>query len=226
MSRKVHLLFLFLIFFLSLAVSVKAQESLPSPASLNVSYFWSVEYFWKEVFGLPEEWMPTQNIRNFIFNFMVPFLALYAIILGILRQLRIFWRTPAIEIVVAFAFAFSTLPSKAFITYVYLTMALGTVIAYTIFLILFIGGWWLYSLTYLRRKRVIAESYKVYKKGVESLEKQLEGIRAEISSVQREMLLADPKQDLTPYIKKIEKLRKQEEDIIKKLNAIKLSTRI
>lgn len=219
MSRKACLLFLFLIFFSFLAVSVKAQE---------YGDFWSVEYFWKEVFGLPEEWMPTQNVRNFIFNFMVPFLALYAIILGILRQLRIFWRTPAIEIVVAFAFAFSTLPSKAFITYVYITMALGTVVAYTIFLILFIGGWALYSLAYLRKWGGRADLYKHYRKSMDRLSKEEKVLAAEIAQLYTQLSSIDPSdpqatQKMNKINTKIKTLKERLDTIREQMRNLKLA---
>ncbi|MEM5794289.1 MAG: hypothetical protein QXS48_01410 [Candidatus Aenigmatarchaeota archaeon] len=219
MSKKLCLLFLFLIFFSSLAVSVKAQE---------YGDFWSVEYFWTKVFGLPEEWMPTQNIRNFIFNFMVPFLALYAIILGILRQLRIFWRTPAIEIVVAFAFAFSTLPSKAFITYVYITMALGTVAAYTIFLILFIGGWALYSLAYLRKWGSRADLYKYYRKSMGRLSKEEKILTMEIARLYEELSNikpGDPRaaDKMNKINKKIQTLKDRLDTVREQMRSLKTS---
>ncbi|MEM5843915.1 MAG: hypothetical protein QXX07_02620 [Candidatus Aenigmatarchaeota archaeon] len=225
MQKKLLVLFFI---FLSLVLSVKAQENQENQV---YNFFqWSAEYLWKEVFGLPAEWLQP---RNFLFNFLVPFLALYVMLLGLLRQLRIFWRTPAIEIVIAFAMAFMTLPSKIFLVYVQITLGLAGVWGYTMVLLMFIVGSLLYSLGYifkpyafLQRQRTMANIYKTYKKGTESLEKQLEGIRAKIADVQWEMLQAQPGQDLTPYIRKIEKLRKQEEDIIKKLNAIKLANRI
>lgn len=222
MNKNVCLLFLFLIFFLSLAVSVKAQE---------FSNFWSVEYFWKEVFGLPEEWLPTQNMRNFIFNFMVPFLALYAIILGILRQLRIFWRTPAIEIVVAFAFAFSTLPSKIFITYVYLTLAFGAVVAYTIFLILFIGGWALYSLVYLRKWGGRADLLKHYRKSMDRLSKEEKILTAEIAQLYHQLSAIDPAdpqatQKINKIKSKIDSLKNRLDTIREQMRALRISHEI
>ncbi|MCS7106011.1 MAG: hypothetical protein NZ942_01710 [Candidatus Aenigmarchaeota archaeon] len=228
MRKKFFAFFIFTLIFFSLHLLVKAKET--QEDQVYNFFQWDPKYIWVEVFGLPEEWLQP---RNFLFNFLVPFLALYVILLGIFRQLRIFWRTPGVEVVLAFAISFIFLSTKIFLIYLQITLGLVGVWGYSMFLLMFIVGSFLYSLGYifkpyafLQRQRTLATVYKTYRKGTESLEKQLESIRLEIGKVQAEMVQAKPEEDLTPFIKKIEKLRKQEEDIIKKLNALKLTTRV
>ncbi|MGC8812355.1 MAG: hypothetical protein ACP5O8_02095 [Candidatus Aenigmatarchaeota archaeon] len=211
MNKKTSSFFLLLIIFFSLIVSAKAQD---------YGEFWSIEYLWSQVLGLPQEWL---QAREFIFNFLVPFLALYVILLGILRQLKIFWRTPAIEVVVAFAMAFMTLPSRIFITFVSITLGAAGIWGYLMFLLMFFGGSLFYSWGFVRRRQALANIYSGYQKGAKGLENELHNIRIQMAKIQQEMLQQPAGTDLTPYINKIEKLRKQEEDIINKLNALKLT---
>ncbi|MEM7825395.1 MAG: hypothetical protein QW412_00870 [Candidatus Aenigmatarchaeota archaeon] len=164
----------------------------------------------------------------------MPFLAIFAIILGILRQLEIFHRTPGVEMFIAFSMAFMTLPSKIFITIVSVTLGIAGVLSSLGFILLFILGSLLYSagglffkpLGFLQQQKALSKIYGGYHKGAESLEKELKMIRVQIAKVQADMLREKPGANLTPYIRKIEALRKQEEDIIKKLEALKFSLKI
>ena len=56
------------------------------------------------VFGIPQEWLTAQKL---IFNVIIPFLALMAVCLGMLKHLRIFPRAQYVEVLLAFLMAFS-----------------------------------------------------------------------------------------------------------------------
>jgi hypothetical protein len=99
--------------------------------------WFDVEWWWTSVFGLEEDWMKAPAI---IYNFIIPFIAIFAISLGIIKQLRIFHRNPNIEAVIAFTMAFSTLPSHAFVTLVSWSLAAMGGYAYIAFLALFFIG--------------------------------------------------------------------------------------
>jgi cell division protein FtsB len=212
MKKKCFLLIFFI--FLLLITSVKAQE---------YGELWSLEYFWTQVFGLPEEWLPSQNLRNFIFNFMVPFLALFTILLGILRQIRIFWRTPAIEIVIAFAMAFLTLPSKVFITFVNLTLAFAGIWGYLMFLFMFIGGSLFYSLAFVRRWRGRADIYKHFRSSMEYLSNEEEILSAQIADLYHKLSEAKDPEEINRINKKIKNLKERLDFVREKMRSLRMS---
>jgi len=213
MKKQIYFFSIFFVF-LFLITSVKAQE---------YGEFWSLEYFWTQVFGLPAEWLPSQNLRNFIFNFMVPFLALFAILLAILRQIRIFWRTPAIEIVVAFAMAFLTLPSKIFITYVKITLALGAVIGYSLFLFMFIGGSLFYSLAFVRRWRGRADIYKHFRSSMEHLSNEEKILSEQIADLYQQLSQAKDPKEMDRINKKIKNLKERLDLVREKMRNLRMS---
>jgi len=148
---------------------------------------YSVEYLWEEVFGLPAEWMIP---RNFIFNFMVPFLALFAVCLGMIRAIGMFRRSPNIEVVLAFSMAFLTLPSKWFIWFVAGSLAFAGGYAYILFLIMFFIGGALYTRTFYLRKLTAKEAAEHYLKTIKKLYTDLNRIDRRLSTIRRQ--LADP----------------------------------
>ncbi|MEM7818715.1 MAG: hypothetical protein QW403_01025 [Candidatus Aenigmatarchaeota archaeon] len=183
--KKTIQLFSFLTIFFLLVSLTKAQDQKQDQQFLEKLL--DFNFFWKEVLGLPEEWMPTQNIRNFIFNFMIPFLALFTILLGIIKQIRIFWRNRAAEWVVAFAMAFMTLPSRAFITFVQVTLALAGMWGYVMFLAMFFIGSYLYSLLFVRRWGWKADIYRAYKNTIRRLSNEEANLMREEAMLLQEL---------------------------------------
>jgi hypothetical protein len=183
--------------------------------------FWSIEYLWKDVFGFPADWIQP---RNLIFNFIVPFIALFAVILGMLRNLRIFPRTPSIEIVIAFAMAFMTLPSHIFVVFVSWSLSVAGMWAYVLFLAMFVGGSWFYSVGFLRRKQTAAGIYSTYEKERKSLELQLGIIRGEIVKKTQELPKASG-ENLARLLREIEELKDKEKKIMEQIDALRYSIR-
>jgi hypothetical protein len=213
MKKQIYFFSIFFVF-LFLITSAKAQE---------YGEFWSLEYFWTQVFGLPAEWLPTKSIRDFIFNFMVPFLALFTILLGILRQIRIFWRTPAIEIVIAFAMAFLTLPSKIFIILVSLTLAFAGIWGYLMFLFMFIGGSLFYSLYFVRRWRGRADIYKHFRSSMTHLSNEEKILSEQIADLYQQLSQAKDPKEMDRINKKIKALKERLDFVREKMRSLRLS---
>ncbi len=156
----------FVITFFLLVAPVFAQ-------ALELGDWFSGDFFWQEVLALPSDWQPNQNLRNFVFNFLVPFIALYAIILGILRNIGIFRMTTGIEAVVAFAMAFMTLPSRIFLGFVQFTLGVGGIWAYLLFLVMLFGGGGFYAFGFVRRHQGEYTVYTHYKKQLDRINSEM-----------------------------------------------------
>lgn len=135
--------------------------------------FFSVDYLWTDVFGLSSDWLQP---KLFLFNFLVPFVAIFAVCLGLLRALRIFERTPNIEMVLAFAMAFMTLPSHIFIAFVNITLGLGGMWSYGIFILLFLVGTGYYVFYRFRMWGTMADTASSLKQARDSISDNLSQI--------------------------------------------------
>jgi len=82
---------------------------------------------------------------NFLWYVLVPFIAVWAIVLGFLRTLRIFRTQSNLEIIISFTMAFATLPTGIFMSFVNLLLGLSGVWATLIFFVMFIVGVFLYA---------------------------------------------------------------------------------
>jgi hypothetical protein len=197
---------------------------LPNLVLAQWSDWFNINYVWEEVFGLPSEW--TQP-RNLIFNFIVPFIAIFAVCLGLLRALRIFQRTPNIEIVLAFAMAFMTLPSKAFVLFVSFTLGLAGVYSYGIFLaLIFVGGYY-YFLIKRRTWGTEAGTAFAYKQATRNLREKIKDI-----SVRREEIMMElgktspppPPERIASLQDELRRLDEMEQQILAQLKTIKRET--
>jgi hypothetical protein len=133
-------LFSFMIFIASFLFVV--NYALAQEFPWNNVPMWDVGYV-ADILKIPRDFM---QLPNFIWYLLVPFIAIWAICLGFLRQLRIFPRTPSLEIIIAFTMAFATLPSGVFVIAVNGMLAFSGVWATAIFFIMFLGGTGLYFL--------------------------------------------------------------------------------
>jgi uncharacterized protein (UPF0335 family) len=203
---KKTLVLSFLFSFLLLANLVLAQYGQWTDASYIVT----------EVLGLPEEWLTSPKI---IYNIILPFLAIVAVSLGFLRELRIFRRSPNIEIILAVCMAIATLPTHAFVWFVSASLAWMGAGAYVVFLGLFVVGSGFYLFIRYRGWSGEAGVAKAYVTAVENLDQQLQDI-------------ADRKQDIYNAIgagtmnataghNEITKLDKQEAELLARLKTIK-----
>jgi len=82
---------------------------------------------------------------NFLWYVLVPFIAIWAIVLGFLRTLRIFPNQRTIELIIAFCMAFATLPTGIFMSFVNLLLGFSGVWATGVFFVMFIAGVFLYG---------------------------------------------------------------------------------
>lgn len=93
--------------------------------------------------GFPDEWL---TVNGFIFNFFVPFIGAWAIVLGFLRVIGIFETESRLELIISFAMVFSTLPIGWFVIWVQWMFGYGAIFATVAFVALFILGTSMHSL--------------------------------------------------------------------------------
>jgi len=170
MRKLVHILAFFLTI-LFLITPVYAQ------------WEYDINWLWTELFGLPEEWMQVPAI---IYNFIIPFIAIFVICLGFLRVIRIFENVPNVEYVLAFCMAFSTLPVHAFVTIVSWTLGIMGGLSYVVFFILFILGLFFYLITRYKLWRVgtgEVDVRKAYIQATKDLLSQASHIRQQRASL-------------------------------------------
>ncbi|HLC39695.1 MAG TPA: hypothetical protein VJJ76_02330 [archaeon] len=99
-----------------------------------------------DILKIPPEFIREGNIiSNVIFRLLVPFIAIWTIILGFLRTLRIFPRSPGLETIISFTMAFATLPTGAFIALVGFMLAAAGIWSVILFFGMFILGATLYA---------------------------------------------------------------------------------
>ena len=191
---KSRLLFLaVLVFFNLFPILVLAQ---------GVGDLYNVDYLWTQVFGLDPSW--TQP-RLLLFNFALPFFALVAVILGFLRELRIFTRTPAVEFIIAIVMAFSTLPSKVFILFVAGSLAFAGGFAYVVFLLLFIFGSAIFGAGFIHREYGTMNAFSGYRKDINRLDTEIGQTIRDMNEA-RDRLLTAPAGDVANIEKKLERL--------------------
>ncbi len=128
----------FAISFLAILPTVLAQTAIPGGDVIS------------SILGIPADWLV---FPAFIYQFIIPFAALFVIVYGLVKQLRIFDRPRNFAGIISFLIAFSTLgPSSltgffdnsAFYQFVAGSLAYMGAFAYGIFILLFFVGGGLY----------------------------------------------------------------------------------
>jgi len=176
--------------------------------------------FIADILNIPENLL---TFPNFIFNLLIPFIAIWAICLGFMRQIRIFSRSRGLETVIAFTMAFATLPTGALVAFVGWMLAMAGGYAVLFFFGLFIlgvtvysgiiaGGWWsAANLGSIERhlKNAQEEERKIREKAVKTqdpiilkdLERQLEAAIGETSywEGQKARAVAERERMLNPH---------------------------
>lgn len=110
-----------------------SMKSTPLPEPLRTVF---------TMLALPEDWMYTPAI---FYLFLVPFIGLYAIVYGFLRELNIFTHVQNVNGILAFVISFSTLPLKVFVQVVGTTFAVMGMYSFIAFAFLFFAGIFFYS---------------------------------------------------------------------------------
>jgi len=171
---------------------------------------YSFDYVWNTIFvgifGLDPSW--TQP-KLFLFNFLLPFIALFAIILGTIRNIRIFPRSPTIEVAIAFIMAFMTLPSKGFILFVNVTLGIAGGFAYILFLGMFFFGSFFFAIGFGHRTLGEAGIWAAYNRERKRLEDEVKKYESDIASAYTNLATMTPG---TPgYTAQLDKIKKLEE---------------
>jgi len=133
MSIKLILL-ISLVFLLQVSVVSAQIYGLPDWGNLSDQVF--------DALGFPYEW---RTVTGFLYNFLVPFIGIWAILLGFLRVVRIFQYQPRLEIIITFAMAFMTIPLGWFVPFVQWAFAFMGAYTVIVFLLLFGFGIFIYG---------------------------------------------------------------------------------
>lgn len=119
------------------------------------------------IIGLPSDFV--QTVPDFIFRFIVPFLALFAIVYGIFREIRIFAGQPRLQGAISFFMVFLTLSPSSFLfspslffLFVSFVLQAGAVFAFLIFIFMFFVGGALMSVSFWYRRKGEALVQKTY----------------------------------------------------------------
>jgi len=206
--KKLGFLILSIIFSLQIH-SVLAQDILSS-------YGDAVTQFASTTLGIPSEWL---RLPLLIYNVVIPFLGIMAVSLGMLKQLRIFPRAPQIEILLAFLMAFSTLPSKAFVTFVTLTLGVMGGWAYLVFIFLFFVGSAFFSVIRIHGWKAEMSAEKALLGAAEDLNKRLEQIAQQREAL--EIAYANKQIDPDKFNKRMEELDKQYADLTTRIRNLR-----
>lgn len=190
-----------LIFYLLISTSVYAQVQVP------------VEWKWLAdganlLFGIPAEWMDTPG--EFIGNVLVPFIAIFAIFLGFLRQLHIFEGESKIQMVIALGVAFVTGITRLFVYLVGIILSALGFWSVLLFAFMFILGSVLYSWGYYRRGRAGVKIIRAYETSIDKLKAEHEKLGSELANAIK-----------TGDIEKADKLKDRLQQNEKKMEEIK-----
>ncbi len=133
--------------------------------------------FFETFLRIPREWLLTDSV---LFNLILPLVAIFAILIGFLKTLRIFERVSGIQWVLAAAITFITLPTSAFFVIVNTLLQISAYAAVAAFFALFLGGIFLYTGTSLRRRHWLFQRAgglkEAYKQSIESIRDEMEQI--------------------------------------------------
>jgi len=135
--------------------------------------------------------------------------------LGLLRELRIYRRQPNIEYVLAFVIAFSTLPTRIFVSFVALSLGVLGILSYVVFLILFGLGTFLFM-----RGRISGsiDERKAFSQIYRNLHAEQDHLLQERSDIQRARTVVHDEYNQGKYGKNLTKARKKYEDELAKLD--------
>jgi hypothetical protein len=137
--KKNSIIIFVLVFFVIFSPIVFAQNFQFNPLNWNIQSIADLLQIPQDAFKSP---------GNFIFLLLVPFIAVWAITLGFLKQLRIFPRSPSIETIIAFTMAFATLPSGILTYFVSYALAAAGGYATIMFFVMFFVGVTLYTINW------------------------------------------------------------------------------
>lgn len=107
-----------------------------------------VQSFLTNVLKVPSDWLAGDKI---LFYMILPFIAIFMIVVGFMKALRIFQGNGAIQWILSFVIAFMTFPTSVFLLFVNFMLQFSTFFAVAGFFVLFVGGIILYTGTGLRK---------------------------------------------------------------------------
>lgn len=180
--------------------------------------------FMSKVLNIPTEWLEGNTI---LFNVILPFLAIFMIVVGFMKTLRIF-NSGAIQWVLSFVIAFMMFPTGGFLLLVTFLMQMSAVLAVFGFVILFIAGVFLYSGIGMNRMYWKFERTghlkQAHKKAITSVNNDIDSIDRRIKATELDMRRAirDGNTDLYKELtKEREDLTLRRKELIEQLDKIR-----
>lgn len=221
------LLIIFLIANLILPFSVLSQEVV----GVNLD---NLKGTISAILAIEEDWLKLPTV---IYNLILPFIAIFAVTLGLLKELRIYRNQPNIEIVLAFVIAFSTLPLGAFAIFVNWTLTFLGIFAYGIFLLLFVIGGGFFAYNRSRGWQASGVESKAVLKSFRALEDQTTRIKEQRIQINNKIKEFDDKlvsegnpmkidhweNEIKKLRVKLVELRTDEDSILDRMRALKRS---
>lgn len=133
------------------------------------NYVYDVNWI-ANILKIPQDFL---YLPNLLWYLIVPFIAIWAIVLGFMRTLRIFRNSSGLEMIISFVMAFATLPSGAFSILVGWLLGFSGFVAVIAFFGMFILGVILYSWNWGGSLREVA-GYDRKLRGLRSRLKQID----------------------------------------------------
>ena len=187
---------IFLISLIQFSVVAYAQAEAPLPGPLEQVM---------RLLGTPVNWL---TWPGFIWRFLVPFIGVWAIVLGFMRVIGIFRNQPKLEVILSFAIAFMTIPPGWFFVVVNVLFASAGMWATLAFVALFILGVGLYAykrgIKYWEIGWRASEEFKEFKE-IEGKIKKLEFEKIKLMELARKHPDKYPKVELNKKLSLIDK---------------------
>jgi hypothetical protein len=147
----------------------------------------AAEYILYDILGVPRDVVST--VPSFIYFLIVPFLGMFAIMYGLLTQIRIFGEMSRLRVLIAFLMVFSTIPLGWFFLLVNFFFQAGTFLGLIAFVVMLFGG--LFVITWRsgwRTGRTMVDVYKTYRHTWSNIDTSIKKIEIRLGEIDREMV--------------------------------------
>jgi hypothetical protein len=157
---------------------------------------------------MPTEFMETPSA--FLGNVAIPFIAIWAIVLGFLKTLRIFEGSEKLQIILSFAIAFITGITRGMVIIVSALLSIAGAWAVGGFVFIFIIGVSLYSWAFWKKGRAGEKVVAAYKTAIDRYHREYDKLADELA---KELKKPNPDANNIANLKrKMEELKEKMEE--------------
>jgi len=200
-----------------------AFAQLPINLQNYLGSFFNVDALAQFLFpGLPPEWL---HVPQVIWYVILPFIAVFTVIYGLLRELRIFRYAPnKVNIVLAFAMVMLLLPSGVLTFIVVNLYAFGAAFAAIAFFVVFMLGIVLWGIATSWRMWGEVDVARAYAKSASDLRGQLRAYEQRRVQIMNQLATENNANSRTALQTELDKITKAELAIEQRLRAIRMAT--